>query len=89
MRSGDITGVTGVPVLTWCYDHNRAPEPSRSMPHAYSLLSRWCSFSLLIPQRCTPCGSNHGRMGHPCGMGDELRLADPMTESMQREGELA
>ena len=22
MRSGDITGVTGVPELTWCYNHN-------------------------------------------------------------------
>ena len=23
MKSGDITGVTGVPELTWCYNHNR------------------------------------------------------------------
>ena len=22
MKSGDITGVTGVPELTWCYNHN-------------------------------------------------------------------
>ena len=25
MKSGDITGVTGVPELTWCYNHNSTP----------------------------------------------------------------
>ena len=52
-------------------------------------LSYWCSFSLLIPQKCIPCGGNHGQMGHPYGMSGELRLADTMRGSMQREGELA
>ena len=25
MKSGDITGVTGVPELTWCYNCNSTP----------------------------------------------------------------
>ena len=25
MKSGGITGVTGVPELTWCYNHNKDP----------------------------------------------------------------
>ena len=26
MKSGDITGVTGVPELTWCYNRNKASD---------------------------------------------------------------
>ena len=30
MRSGDITGVTGVPELTWCYNRNSTPLLDRA-----------------------------------------------------------
>ena len=34
MKSGDITGVTGVPELTWSYNRNsaKAPKVMRSNP---------------------------------------------------------
>ena len=31
MRSGDITGVTGVLELTWCYNHNSTPLLDRAL----------------------------------------------------------
>ena len=38
MKSGDITRVTGVPELTWCYNRNTEPALLCGSPGVYNEL---------------------------------------------------
>ena len=40
MKSGDITGVTGVPELTWCYNRNKDRHHTKTiMPSQPGLIN--------------------------------------------------
>ena len=52
MRSGDITGVTGVLELTWCYNCNTRSVPLSSYPDRGFVIPPW-AYSFPSP-RCNP-----------------------------------